>query len=672
MIRNGNRRQRALPWRTWALVCAVGPLASLGASAQQAAITPVVQAQQVQQAQDVELDEVVISAAGYEQALAEAPATISVITAQDLQGKYYRDVSDALQDVPGLSVEGGASRRLESTSITIRGMGESYVLFLVDGKPLGDSAEAYYNGFGGATKINQLPPMSAIERIEVIRGPMSSLYGSSALGGVINIITKKQGMQWSGSLTVDTVQQQAGQAGDSWQAAYYLSGPLSERVGLTLSGSKFRRAEDKVQDGWAKKDREHATARLHWALSQAQSLELEAGLSRNENLRTQARSGVDQDMSNRRPQWALTHELRWGQGMSTRSFATHEKVSVRNGGNRSSYEMASLNSKTVVPLARHMLTVGADVKQEKTRHMASRFPGSIKTNLSRWQAALFAEDEFALGDALSLTGGLRLDRNQHYGTEITPRLYAVYRLGGQWSLKGGMGGGYKTPSLKQADDNIVEIAARGAAWDKGNTQLKPERSANYELGAVWADGPRSLGITYYNTRFKDKISTTRICNSPANAPNCHYNGEVRQRINQYINLDRAKLQGLELAAKAPLGPVLLKASYTWSDSEITRGANLGKPLNNLPRHMLNLGADWSVNTHWTVWGKAKYKGKTLEDGQNQYPAYTLVDVGMAYDIGAQWQVFGGIYNLLDKQITRDVFGKSLDGRRWHIGVTAQF
>lgn len=83
------------------------------------------------------LSDVVVSATGYEQALADAPASISVLTSQELAGKYYRDVSDSLQDIPGVSVEGGANGRMESTSITIRGMAEAYVLFLVDGKPLG-------------------------------------------------------------------------------------------------------------------------------------------------------------------------------------------------------------------------------------------------------------------------------------------------------------------------------------------------------------------------------------------------------------------------------------------------------------------------------------------------------------------------------------------------------
>lgn len=90
------------------------------------------------------LKDVVVTASGYEQQLIEAPASITVITKEQLEGKYYRDVTDALQDIPGVSIEGGAGGKLESTSINIRGLGEAYTLFMVDGKPLGSSGEAYY------------------------------------------------------------------------------------------------------------------------------------------------------------------------------------------------------------------------------------------------------------------------------------------------------------------------------------------------------------------------------------------------------------------------------------------------------------------------------------------------------------------------------------------------
>lgn len=620
------------------------------------------------------LPEVVVSATGNEQALVDAPASISVVPRRALEGRYYRDVSDSLQDIPGVSIEGGAGGKLESTAVTIRGMSENYVLFLVDGKPVGDSSEAYYNGFGGGAIINQLPPASAIERIEVIRGPMSSLYGSSALGGVINIITRKISQRWTGSFTLDGILQEESNAGNSGQGRYFVSGPLiSDRLSLAVHGSHFRRSEDRIANGYPDKERTDTTARLNWKLSPAQHLEIEAGYNRNKNLRTAARTGADSDMSNRRPHYGLTHDIDWGDRVRTRSFLTHEEVEVENGDYDSGYQAVQANSKTTIGLANQSITVGADLKEEKTRHMPSRFPGSIDTNLSRWQMALFAEDEYAFTPTLMLTGGLRLDRNEHYGNKVTPRLYAVHHFSPGWTLKGGVSGGYRTPSLKQADNRIVEIAARGAAWDMGNRDLRPESSINHEIGLNWASpSGLNVGATVYHTRFRDRISTEVICNSPAGRPACEYNGEVRRRINQYVNVARATLQGLELSLSAPLGPVGLRAGYTFSDSEITRGPNAGRPLNNQPRHAVSLSTDWQVRDDWNVWSRIKYRSRTLEDGSLRYPGYAMVDLGVRWDINPSLQVFGGVMNLLDKRIELDTYGKSLDGRRVHMGMTVGF
>jgi len=624
-------------------------------------------------AQEKSLGETVVTAAGYEQALADAPASITVITEEQLEGKYYRDVTDALQDVPGITIEGGAGGKIESTQVYMRGMGEDYVLFLIDGRPLGSSSQAYYNGFGSATQTGWLPPVSAIKRIEVIRGPMSSLYGSSALGGVINIITKKVTERWSGSVTVDGTVQEDRDAAGTEQARYYLSGPLvAERLGLTLYGSSFRRGEDDFTGGYAYKRRVDNTARLAWQLTDSQSLGFEAGIARHYNERT-ARTGSAGEMNNRRENFAITHAIEWGGGARTDSFVTTEKVEIENGSNESEYRGNVFNSKTVLPFESNILTVGAEYKEEETDHDASRFPGSRTVDLTRWQMAMFIEDEFFVTQDLSLTGGLRYDRNEHYGSEVIPRLYAVYKLAPEWVLKGGVSGGYKAPTLKQADDNIVEIAARGAAWDMGNKNLKPEKSTNYELGVVWTE-PKgaTASLMVYRTDYEDKIDKETICTSPTNAPACTYNGEVRARINQYINLDSARLEGAEAALTLPLGAVRLTAAYTYSESEITKGANKGQPLNNLPRHMLNLGADWKLNDSFSLWSKARYKGKTVEDGTSRLPAYTLVDAGMQYKMDKRFSFFGGLYNLFDKEVNTADYGKTLDGRRLYLGMTMGF
>ncbi|HSX71788.1 MAG TPA: TonB-dependent receptor, partial [Pseudomonas sp.] len=552
-------------------------------------------AEEAGEALTLDTTDIVVTAAGYEQQLIEAPASITVIGKEQLEGKYYRDVTDALQDIPGVSIEGGAGGKLESTSINIRGLGEQYTMFLVDGKPLGASGEAYYNGFGSATQFGWLPPMSAIERIEVIRGPMSSLYGSSALAGVINVITKKAtSRDWSGSISYDKLLHEDNDAGPADQARYYLSGPLvQEHLALSLYGSHHHRDEDEIIGGYAEKTAIDNTARLDIVPNDMHSFQLEAGRSESDNERTEL-SGADGEMNNVRTHYGLTHDLDWGNGVRTTTFATTALEEIENGSSESEYTNDLINTKTFIPLENHTITLGGEYKWETITHDQGRFYGA-DMELERWQRALFVEDEYYLTEAFSITAGLRYDENEHYGEEVIPRLYGVYRFS-EWVLKGGVSGGYKAPSLKQADSSIVENAGRGRSYDMGNSDLKPESSINYEMGLMWdADNGIRSGVTVFYTDFEDKIDKRLFCTSPASAPACTVNGIApRQTINQYVNQDAAELRGVEAFFNTPLSETVeLRTNYTFSDSEITESEaspeDVGKPFNNLPKHMFNVG-----------------------------------------------------------------------------------
>ncbi|MBK3866298.1 TonB-dependent receptor [Pseudomonas stutzeri] len=628
----------------------------------------------------VGLDDIVVTAAGYEQQLIDAPASITVISKEQLEGKYYRDVTDALQDIPGVSIEGGAGGKLESTSINIRGLGEEYTLFLVNGRPQGASSEAYYNGFGSATRFGWLPPLSAIERIEVIRGPMSSLYGSSALAGVINIITKKAtAREWSGTVSYDRLFHENSDAGPANQARYYLSGPLmQDHLALSLYGSRNHRDEDEIEGGYAEKTSIDNTALLDIVFNDMHSFQLEAGRGESDNERTQ-KSGAAGEMDNVRTHYGISHALNWGNGLLTDTFLTNEKVEIENGAAYSEYTATLLNSKTVLPFDHHTMTLGGEYKWETTDHDVGRFYGA-DMELERWQRALFVEDEFYVTEALSVTAGLRYDENEHYGEEFTPRLYGVYRFTDELVLKGGVSGGYKTPTLKQADTSIVENAGRGRSYDMGNSALKPENSVNYEMGLMWAaaNGIRS-GVTVFYTEFEDKIGKRLFCTSPASAPACTVNGIApRQTINQYINQDAAELRGVETFFNVPLTASLdLKTNYTYSDSEITESEaspeDIGKPFNNLPQHMFNIGLDWRTTEALKLWAKARYKSETVSDEDlEQRPAYTMVDLGGLYRVSENMNVYAGLYNVFDKEISNADYGKTLDGRRLNVGVALSF
>ncbi|PQQ39874.1 ligand-gated channel protein, partial [Photorhabdus luminescens] len=141
---------------------------------------------------------IVTTAAGFQQKIEDAPASISVVSREQLETKAYRDVTDALKDVPGVVVTGGAS----NSDISIRGMSPQYTMILIDGKRV-DTRGTRPNSDNSGIEQGWLPPLAAIERIEVVRGPMSSLYGSDAMGGVINVITRKVQKEWRTNFRTD-------------------------------------------------------------------------------------------------------------------------------------------------------------------------------------------------------------------------------------------------------------------------------------------------------------------------------------------------------------------------------------------------------------------------------------------------------------------------------------
>ncbi|PKP83344.1 MAG: TonB-dependent receptor [Alphaproteobacteria bacterium HGW-Alphaproteobacteria-18] len=186
------------------------------------------------------LDEIVVTAAGFEQKLVDAPASISIVTVEELKERPYMTLIDAVRDLEGVDV-GETSDKTGQRTISMRGMGSDYTLVLINGKRQNNHGDIYPNNFGG-NQFNHIPPLDTIERIEVIRGPASTLYGSDALGGVINIITKKVSDRWSGSGTVSRSFQENDSFGDDTTVDLSVSGPIIPgKLNLSARGSWYER-----------------------------------------------------------------------------------------------------------------------------------------------------------------------------------------------------------------------------------------------------------------------------------------------------------------------------------------------------------------------------------------------------------------------------------------------
>lgn len=623
------------------------------------------------------LDDMVVTASGFEQQITNAPASISVISREELERGHYQNVTDALRDVPGVIITGGGAGD-NGQDISIRGMPSQYTLILVDGRPQ-NSRESRPNGSAGFEQ-DWLPPLQAIERIEVVRGPMSTLYGSDAIGGIINVITRKVAQEWHGNVQLDTVLQENSDSGDSRQANFYLSGPLvGERLGLQLYGRASQRDEDNILNGYEDKSLQSLTARFTLAASDNHDFSAEAGITEQQRQSLMGNSAPSEgcrggcsdsynDYTQRHV--ALTHSGRFDIG-SSESFVQRE--TSENPSREIEITNTTAKTSLVMPLGAHMLTLGASYEEESLDDGTTN-QISDRTHIEQQQWALFAEDEWLLTDTWALTGGMRLDDAENYGSHISPRLYSVWNMTPDWTLKGGVSTGFRSPNLREVTADWGQTSRGGDVY--GNPDLEPETSLNKELALLYAnEAGLSGGITLFHNDFKDKITRIAcpegVC---ADEPN-DFGSDPTYRI----NIDEAVTQGVEASLAAPLNEAVeLTASYTFTDSEQKSGEYAGEPLTQLPRHQVSATLDWEVSPKLRQWTKVTYRGEesqpTTGPSQNAIvaPSYTFIDAGIGYQLNESTQLNAGIYNLFDEAIDYDDYGYVEDGRRVWLGLNVAF
>jgi len=624
-----------------------------------------------------ELGQVTVTASGHAQQLEDAPASISVITREQIEQRYYQDATDALRDIPGVIITGGGSGD-RGNDIVIRGMPSQYTLILVDGKPV-STRETRPNGSAGFEQ-DWLPPLQSIERIEVVRGPMSTLYGSDAIGGVINVITRKVAEEWGGAVQLDTIIQDDSRSGDIQQGNFSLSGPLlADTLGLQVYGRASSRQEDRFVDGFEEKNLKNLNARLSFTPTDNQDFTLEAGQTKQDRRSligysapaTGCRGGcTDSDNEYTREVLALSHTGRWDFG-TTDSYVQREEA--ENLTREMKVTNTSAKTALVAPLGDHLLTVGANFeKEELSDRTSNQISNRTDVDASKW--ALFAEDEWMLPGNVSVTGGVRLDDDENYGSHVSPRLYGVWGMAPRWTLKGGVSTGFRSPSLREITPDWGQVSRGGDVY--GNPDLEPETSVNKELGLYFNAG-RDLqaNVTVFHNDFKDKI--TRIACPPSVCPGGpnQFGSDPTYRV----NVDEAVTRGVETAVSTTLARTLdLTLSYTYTDSEQQSGEYEGEPLNQVPKHLASLQADWRVTSRLSPWLAVRYRGEESQPTTGPSsssivaPSNTLVDAGLAFKLTPQATLNTGIYNIADKEIFQDEYGYVEDGRRYWLGMRVSF
>ena len=664
----------------------------------------------------IDFGNVVVSASGFEQKITDAPASISVVSNEDLKKKRYNNLAQALDDVEGIDVK-QSTGKTGGLEISMRGMPSDYTLVLIDGRRQNAAGNVTPNGFG-ETSTSFMPPMSAIERIEVIRGPMSTLYGSDAMGGVINIITKKVNTEWTGSVTVDHTFQENRDFGDTSNTSFYASGPVVEDLlGLTVRGSFFDRQESDLTYGSGVNVSKRGPspvagqnfnlgARVNFTPSDNHdfALDFEKGRQRYKNNDCQLgtldgkkggdaadgctvddptrANGYSDQLKFERTQYALTHTGRFELGTwdnaitynTTETFGrtipgtigtAYDNFPSIVGGDKRTLKSTDLvvDTKFVAPITENnMTTVGA-------QYWDAQLEDGIATKKFKQEAwAVFGENEWYMRDDLALTLGGRYDRHQAFGGEFSPRAYLVWNTNDNWTMKGGVSKGYKTPEINALHNGINGVTKQGEVITIGNPNLKPETSVSTEFGIYFdnLDG-FNANATLFHNQFKDKINKGNDISCPFNS-----NGLCAQDI----NIGKAVTQGFELAGRWQFAETGVSVRTTpLPDSEQKSGADKGEPLTNTPKHLANASLSWATTDKLDLWLKTEYRGKRARftskyenlRGKNNIPTtnssiydtlgkdmkgYTLFHLGGSYQATEALSFNATIYNLLDKDFIK--------------------
>lgn len=591
-------------------------------------------------------DDIVVTASGFEQPRSETGQAISVLDEERLEELQSVSISDALRTLPGIAVATRGPVGSQS-SVFIRGGNSSQTLVLIDGVRINDpsSPNAAFD-FGALLTGN-------IGRVEVLRGPNSIIWGSQAIGGVINVqslaptddLVARAGVEYGYADSVRASANLSGTSGSvegSFGGAFYRTDGISALAGGT---------EKDGYDNWSANGRLKVNLAANVALDfrgyyNRGTIEYDSPFGAGANALPVSRNrqfvgyvGAQFDLADgrlrNRISYARTDITRIGTDPVVFSFNNFDvKGTIDRFEYHGSYDIA--DAATLVFGAEHERTFAS-----------TSFEGAPADRARNRVSSGFGQVILRPVKGLTLTGGIRHDDYSDYGGQTTLGANVAYTPNdGKTTVRATYGEGFRAPTLSEGQPPF------------GNPDLKPETARNFDIGAEhrFLDGKAQAYVTYFNRKSTDLIAFSFT-------------------TFQSENIDRVRSEGVELGfAVQPTEKLSLQANYTLTNAiNRSAGANFGNRLALRPQHLGSFTADWQTPWRLKVGATLLLAGDSFDNASNtvRLDGYALAHLRAAFPISDRFELYGRVENVFDTDYVQ-VAGYNSYGRNAHVGVRATF
>lgn len=591
-------------------------------------------------AEDAELSNVVVTANRTEMPANQIASSMTVISRKEIERKNNATVIDMLREVPGLAIaqNGGVG---QTASVFLRGTNSNHALVMVDGMWVNDPSTPT-----GAVDFSNLPNEN-IERIEIIRGPQSAQYGSSAVGGVINIITRKgKGKPEHDAFAeygrYNTKRGGISTRGEIAGTSYSFSASQLHTNGISAIAPRLGAKENDASDtrsfsgNLSQKMSEKFTAKLNTRYSRVNSefdnFSSDSAIPRNMTNQFNGRAAGELKL----------FDGDWTQELAVNTFEARRRVV----GGFSGYQDIHADRQMidwvnhVRAVKGHVVTFGAEWWNEsfKSRTLRER---------EVWNRAVYADDQVSLSEAAFAGFSVRYDQHQTYGNALTYKFAPGYRiLSTDTVLKASYGTAFKAPSLVQIYDPTT-----------GNRNLNPEKSKGFDIG--FEQNVQGDKASFGATIFHNDISQLF--------------GFVPTAPFMTINEQKARTKGLEsFFTLSPTPDFRLNITHTYTAAD---NLTTDRELVRRPKHQANVNASYQVNAAWDVAANLYYSGHRRDLDFNSriitLPSYYKLDLMTNYEVMKGYVLYGRIDNALG-QTYEETFGFARPGFAVTAGAKVHF